>query len=177
MFLNQFTDLLIMIFYPVAISNILTGTQLQPDDVTILSDLYRNSEPPPIALLRSPAIFDLFINYLFIPQQASNMNQDQKSKCVWLFGYAACVWEDWDVHGNRISIDRQEAEIEDTARAIENASNLLLEKEGTMHILGELPTLFKCIRYPSVGLGVLRWVEATTTPKYLEKQVCDRSSV
>ena len=81
------------------------------------------------------------------------------------------------MHGNRISIDRQEAEIEDTARAIENASNLLLEKEGTMHILGELPTLFKCIRYPSVGLGVLRWVEATTTPKYLEKQVCDRSSV
>ena len=40
-----------------------------------------------------------------------------------------------------------------------------------MHILGELPTLFQCIRYPSVGLGVLRWVEATTTPKYLEKQV------
>ena len=51
------------------------------------------------------------------------------------------------------------------------ASNLLLEKEGTLHILGELPTLFQCIRYPSVGLGVLRWVEATTTPKYLEKQL------
>ena len=47
----------------------------------------------------------------------------------------------------------------------------MLEKEGTLHILGELPTLFQCIRYPSVGLGVLRWVEATTTPKYLEKQL------
>ena len=57
-------------------------------------------------------------------------------KCVWLFAYAACVWEDWDKHGNRISIDRNETEIEQTARAIESASNILLEKEGTLHILG-----------------------------------------
>lgn len=48
-----------------------------------------------------------------------NANQEQKSKCVWLFGYAACVWEEWDQFGTRLSIDRQEQKIDETSRAIE----------------------------------------------------------
>ena len=35
----------------------------------------------------------------------------------------------------------------------------------------ELQNLFQYIKFPPVGLGVLRWVEYITTPKYLEKQI------
>ena len=53
------------------------------------------------------------------PYFQGNVNQEQKSKCVWLFGYAACVWEEWDQFGTRLSIDRQEQKIDETSRAIE----------------------------------------------------------
>ena len=32
-----------------------------------LYQLYHDSDPPPIQLLRSPSLIDIFINFLFIP--------------------------------------------------------------------------------------------------------------
>ena len=58
-------------------------------------------------------------NQIFKFDFQGNVNQEQKSKCVWLFGYAACVWEEWDQFGTRLSIDRQEQKIDETSRAIE----------------------------------------------------------
>ena len=79
--------------------------------------------------------------------------------------------EEWDKFGNRISIDRNTEEIEKAARNIETVSNLLQETEGPLNLISVLSIIFQCIKVPCVAIGVLRWVEATTTPKYLEKQV------
>ena len=79
--------------------------------------------------------------------------------------------EEWDSQSNRLSIDRQDIETEQTSKAIYAASELLLDKEGSLNIISELHNLFQYIKFPPVGLGVLRWVEYITTPKYLEKQI------
>jgi negative elongation factor C/D len=92
-------------------------------------------------------------------------------KCIWLYGYSSCVHEEYDNFGNRISIDRNSEEIEKAARNIETVSNLLQETEGPLNLISVLSMIFQCIKVPCVAIGVLRWVEATTTPKYLEKQV------
>jgi len=135
---------------------------------------YRTDDPPPIALIRAPSIIDVFVNFLFIPSSLIALSQpskDAKRSCVWIFGYAASVIEEWDDRGNRQSIDRQEHEIEQISKAIYQASELLLDKEGSLNIISELQNLFQYIKFPPVGLGVLRWVEYITTPKYLEKQI------
>jgi len=136
-----------------------------------LYKMYRDNDPPPIALLRSPTIIDIFVSYLFIPMPSVRINKDVKKSCVWLFGYAASVMEEWDAQSNRLSIDRQDTETEQISKAIYAASELLLDKEGSLNIISELHNLFQYIKFPPVGLGVLRWVEYITTPKYLEKQI------
>ena len=45
------------------------------------------------------------------------------------------VIEEWDDRGNRQSIDRQEHEIEQISKAIYQASELLLDKEGSLNII------------------------------------------
>ena len=55
------------------------------------------------------------------------------------------VIEEWDDRGNRQSIDRQEHEIEQISNAIYQASELLLDKEGSLNIIsgnGESLKLF-----------------------------------
>ena len=55
------------------------------------------------------------------------------------------VIEEWDDRGNRQSIDRQEHEIEQISKAIYQASELLLDKEGSLNIIsgnGESQTIF-----------------------------------
>ena len=47
----------------------------------------------------------------------------------------------------------------------------LFQKYHSKSPLLELQNLFQYIKFPPVGLGVLRWVEYITTPKYLEKQI------
>ena len=79
--------------------------------------------------------------------------------------------EEWDSQSNRLSIDRQDIETEQISKAIYAASELLLDKEGSLNIISELHNLFQYFKFPPVGLGVLRWVEYITTPKYLEKQI------
>ena len=54
-----------------------------------LYKMYRDNDPPPISLLRSPTMIDIFVNYLFIPSQSVRQNKDVKKSCVWLFGYSA----------------------------------------------------------------------------------------
>ena len=86
------------------ITNILSSNALIKTDISKLYQMYREIEPPPIALLRAPAIIEMFISLLFIPNSNTQYNtilMDQKAKSVWLFAYASCVWEDWDRHGNR----------------------------------------------------------------------------
>ena len=61
--------------------------------------------------------------------------------------------EVWDHRGNRESIDRQEAEIDQISKAVYAASELLLDKDGTVNMISELHNLFQYIKVPPVGLG------------------------
>lgn len=140
-------------------------------DIIRIFKFYRDTEPPPIDLLRSPALTEIFLKLLFIPSQVNLLCTDGRMKCIWLYGYSSCVHEEYDNFGNRISIDRNSEEIEKAARNIETVSNLLQETEGPLNLISVLSMIFQCIKVPCVAIGVLRWVEATTTPKYLEKQV------
>ena len=92
-------------------------------------------------------------------------------RCIWLYGYSSCVHEEWDKNGRRLSIDRNPQEIDKATQSIETVSNLLQETEGPLNLISVLSSIFHAIKVPCVAIGVLRWVEATTTPKYLEKQV------
>ena len=67
--------------------------------------------------------------------------------------YWTKVIEYWDDSGNRTSIDRQDMEIEQISKAIHAASELLLDKEGSLNIITELHNLFQYIKFPPVGLG------------------------
>jgi negative elongation factor C/D len=53
-------------------------------------------------------------------------------------------------------------ELEDTKKALETA-HMICSKATVSHteLQVEVPTLFQCIKYPIVSLGVLRWVEHT----------------
>ncbi len=57
-------------------------------------------------------------------------------------------------------------ELKGTTQAIEKVSAICSEKKGSSELLPELSSLFQCIRYPVVGLGVVHWV------KYV---VCERN--
>ena len=81
-----------------ALTTILNATGITSEvenNMIILYKLYHDSDPPPIQLLRSPSLIDIFVNFLFIPtsNQSSNLNpqlhKDAKRSCVWLFGYLA----------------------------------------------------------------------------------------
>ena len=47
--------------------------------------------------------------------------------------------EVWDHRGNRESIDRQEAEIDQISKAVYAASELLLDKDGTVNGFDQQP--------------------------------------
>ena len=53
----------------------------------------------------------------------------------WILLIVNKVIEEWDDRGNRQSIDRQEHEIEQISKAIYQASELLLDKEGSLNII------------------------------------------
>jgi len=69
-------------------------------------------------------------------------------------GNPGTVIEVWDHRGNRQSIDRQETEIDQISKAVYAASELLLDKDGTVNMISELHNLFQYIKVPPVGLGI-----------------------
>ncbi|WAR13302.1 NELFD-like protein [Mya arenaria] len=126
-----------------ALSSMLSKKALNPADITILYKMYSDNQypPPPVDLIRVPAFLDLLIESLF--KTSSRLNQEHKSKYMYLLSYAASVTETYK-KGIRKHIEKKE--LKPTTQALEkvqalcaqnkNASELLLNTDHTpLHLV------------------------------------------
>lgn len=151
-----------------SIMSILNRGQLNPGDVTILHQLYSQSSPPPVELIQLPLFLDLFVDALFTSKGAK-INPEHLHKYVFVLAYAASVSEKW-TKGKRSSIFSDE--LQATSKAIDHVHHLVASTKGQAELLSEIKNLYTNIKYPVVGMGVLKWIDQTVSDsKYFEKQM------
>ena len=51
-------------------------------------------------------------------------------------------------------------EVKGTMQALEKVHSICSSTKGNMELIAELDTLYKCIKFAAVSLGVIRWVES-----------------
>ncbi|XP_033260249.1 negative elongation factor D-like [Orcinus orca] len=149
-----------------ALGAMLSKGALNPADVTVLFNLFTSVDPPPVELIRVPAFLDLFMDSLFKP--GARINPDHKPKYIHILAYAVSVVETWK--DRRVSVNQ--GELKSTAKAVETVHSLCCaENKGASELVAELSTLYKCIRFPVVAMGVLKWVHwSVSEPKYFQLQ-------
>ncbi|XP_056605968.1 negative elongation factor C/D [Triplophysa dalaica] len=150
-----------------ALGAMLSKGALNPADITVLFKMFSSMDPPPVELIRVPAFLDLFMLSLFKP--GAKINQDHKHKYIHILAYAASVVETWKKN-KRVNINKDE--LKSTSKAIETVHNLCCnENKGATELVAELSTLYQCIRFPVVAMGVLKWVDWTVSePRYFQLQ-------
>ncbi|MGH0184270.1 UNVERIFIED_CONTAM: hypothetical protein FKN15_014406 [Acipenser sinensis] len=150
-----------------ALGAMLSKGALNPADITVLFKMFTSMDPPPVELIRVPAFLDLFMQSLFKP--GAKINQDHKHKYIHILAYAASVVETWKKN-KRVNINKDE--LKSTSKAIETVHNLCCnENKGATELVAELSTLYRCIRFPVVAMGVLKWVDWTVSePRYFQLQ-------
>nr|XP_015220497.1 PREDICTED: negative elongation factor C/D [Lepisosteus oculatus] len=150
-----------------ALGAMLSKGALNPADITVLFKMFSSMDPPPVELIRVPAFLDLFMQSLFKP--GAKINQDHKHKYIQILAYAASVVETWKKN-KRVNINKDE--LKSTSKAIETVHNLCCnENKGATELVAELSTLYQCIRFPVVAMGVLKWVDWTVSePRYFQLQ-------
>ncbi|XP_041112827.1 negative elongation factor C/D isoform X1 [Polyodon spathula] len=150
-----------------ALGAMLSKGALNPADITVLFKMFTSMDPPPVELIRVPAFLDLFMQSLFKP--GAKINQDHKHKYIHILAYAASVVETWKKN-KRMNINKDE--LKSTSKAIETVHNLCCnENKGATELVAELSTLYQCIRFPVVAMGVLKWVDWTVSePRYFQLQ-------
>lgn len=116
--------------------------------------LYSSDDPPPVDLIRNNRFLSMLINYFFEP--TAKPNPEHKDKYLFLLAYASCVREIYNGE-ERISIIRDY--LEETKIQIQNAYTICHENKASSDILGDLNELFKCLVYPVVTIGVLKWIK------------------
>ncbi|XP_015785499.1 negative elongation factor C/D [Tetranychus urticae] len=137
-----------------ALAAMLSKNNLNPADITVLAKAYQAPDPPPVDLLRIPQFLDLLLTIIFRP--TSKINPEHKPKYIYLLAYATSVHETWK-KGVRKTINKEE--LKPTNQAIEKVNILSNEKKGSSELLPELNTLYQCIRFPVVALGIIEWVK------------------
>lgn len=142
-----------------ALSSMLSRNTLNPADITVLFRNYSTSDPPPIDLIRNPQFLDRLVDSLF--RTGVKINPEHKSKYIYLLAYAASVCETFTKKGNKRNINKDE--LKGTIQAIEKVHGICNVNLGSTELIAELQTLYECIRFPVVGVGVIRWVENTVT--------------
>jgi len=146
------------------LSSMLSRNALNPADIVQLHRLYNTSDPPPVELLRIPQFLQLLIDALFKP--GAKINQEHKSKYIYLLAYASSVCDTWSMkRGSRKSLNKEE--VKGTSQALEKVHSICSTNKGNVELLAELNTLYQCIRFPVVSVGIIRWVECIVTePNY-----------
>ncbi|XP_048254735.1 negative elongation factor D-like [Haliotis cracherodii] len=141
-----------------ALSSMLSRQALNPADISVLFRMYSEHDSPPVELIRVPAFLDLLIDTLFKP--GTRVNPDHKHKYIHLLAYAASVI---DTHkkGGRKTINRDE--LKPTVQALEKTQALCAENKGASELIADISTLFTCLRFPVVSMGVLKWVDYTVS--------------
>eukprot|EP00455_Lapot_gusevi_P006336 TRINITY_DN12717_c0_g1_i1.p1 TRINITY_DN12717_c0_g1~~TRINITY_DN12717_c0_g1_i1.p1 ORF type:complete len:615 (-),score=90.99 TRINITY_DN12717_c0_g1_i1:19-1863(-) len=139
--------------------SILRSSKLTSVDVRKLYDNYRSGDPPPVALLRQPAIFDLFLHALFAspghghaPVEASHV-----SKYLYLLAYATSVADDRETGGQ---LDR--SALPDTLAALTTLQDILGSEAGlAARLRDQEATLQLLIQLPIVAAAVVYWIKCS----------------
>ena len=86
----------------------LSRNALNPADIVVLHKLYNHpTDPPPVDLIRIPQFLELLIDALF--KKGSKINQEHKSKYIYLLAYASSVCDNWNFkRGTRKNLNRDE---------------------------------------------------------------------
>ncbi|CAB3367523.1 Hypothetical predicted protein [Cloeon dipterum] len=146
-----------------ALSSMFSRSSLNPADISFLYRHYSSNDPPPIELIRTPHLMELLVDALFRP--SVKLNPEHKPKYIYLLAYAVSVTE----AGRGRSKPASKDELIPTKQAIEKVHNICSSNPSSTEIIAELSTLYSCIRYPVVAVGVVRWVECVVTePSYFK---------
>lgn len=151
-----------------ALTSMLSRNSLNPADINVLYRHYSSSEPPPIDLIRNPQLLHLLVDSLF--KTGVKLNPEHKSKYIYLLAYAASVCESTPKNGQQISKKTlNKDELKTTIAAIEKVHAICNVNKGSSELIVDLSTMYQCIKYPVVAVGVIRWVENTVTePSYFK---------
>lgn len=151
-----------------ALSSMLSRNTLNPADITVLFRNYSLNDPPPIDLIRNPQFLDLLVDSLF--KSGVKINPEHKSKYIHLLAYAASVCESTTKKGPggpKRTINKDE--LKSTVQAVEKVHAICNVNKGSTELIADFQTLYNCIRFPVVGVGVIRWIENTVTePSYFK---------
>jgi len=144
-----------------ALQSMLSRNALNPADIVVLHKLYNHAtDPPPVDLIRIPQFLELLIDALF--KKGSKINQEHKSKYIYLLAYASSVCDNWNFkRGTRKNLNRDE--LKGTTQAVEKVHSICTSSKGSTELIAELSTLYHCIRFPVVSVGVIRWVECVVS--------------
>uniref|UniRef100_A0A6B2EC94 Putative negative elongation factor d-like protein n=1 Tax=Phlebotomus kandelakii TaxID=1109342 RepID=A0A6B2EC94_9DIPT len=150
-----------------ALTSMLSRNTLNPADINVLYRNYSAVDPPPIDLIRNPQFLDLLVDSLF--KAGVKINPEHKSKYIYLLAYAASVCETQTKKGGQMKRMINKDELKNTTQAIEKVHAICNVNKGSTELIADLQVLYNCIRYPVVGVGVIRWVENTVTePSYFK---------
>lgn len=130
-------------------------------DITVLYRCYTSNSPPPIDLLRNSQFLDLLVDTLF--KAGVKINQEHKSKYIHLLAYAASVSETAPKKGaNKHKVLHKE-ELKATVQAIEQVHSICNLNKSSTELIADIQSLYGCIRFPVVGVGLIRWIGNTVT--------------
>lgn len=157
-----------------ALTSMLSRNCLNPADITVLYRCYSNtSPPPPIDLIRNSQFLDLLVDALF--KAGVKINPDHKQKYIYLLAYASSVSETMPKKGANKQKVLHKEELKATQLAIEQVHNICNLNKGSNDLVAEIQTLYNCIKYPVVGVGLTRWIEITVTERSFFK-LCTEST-
>merc|ERR1712203_13462 len=136
----------------------LSRNALNPADIVVLHKLYNHpTDPPPVDLIRIPQFLELLIDALFKP--GSKINQEHKSKYIYLLAYASSVCDNWNFkRGTRKSLNKEE--LKGTTQAVEKVHSICSASKGSTELIAELElstnvfVFLWCLLVLSVGLSV-----------------------
>ncbi|XP_003739553.2 negative elongation factor D [Galendromus occidentalis] len=133
-----------------AMAAMLGKNALNPADVTILYNLYKSNDPPPVDLIREPTLLELLLDALFKP--GSKINPDHKPKYIFLLAYASSVFEQTTKKGPRRAPVLNKDELVRTQESIEQMCTICAEPK-----ISDLPTLFDCVQLPVMAMAAIHW--------------------
>lgn len=158
-----------------ALTSMLSRNSLNPADITVLYRCFSSagSVPPPIDLIRNSQFMDLLVDALF--KAGFKINPEYKSKYVFLLAYAASVSETAAKKGSNKQKVLHKDELKATMQAIEQVHSICNLNKGSTELVAEIQSLYSCIRFPVVGVGLIRWIENCVLEKSFFK-LCTEST-
>lgn len=146
----------------------LSKNALNSGDVTTIYHLYSGEDPPPVAFLRLPQLFELLIDALYSPS-ARSRNAEHSDKYIYVLAYGVSVTERWDGDERR-SVNTKR--LEQTINAIEK-THKLAQLDDQQEWFCNIETVFKHLKYPVVSMGIIKYCKQVTFDQSYFKGVSD----